>query len=63
MMVWAGLATVWAVGVPFYLRFLVALFGELRRVRVGYLVRIQPATSEIPLVELGQKKTLHARAA
>ena len=63
MTVWITLATVWTVGVPFYLRFLVAVCGELRRLKTCRLVRIQPAPSEVPVIELKQKKTLHARAA
>jgi hypothetical protein len=60
--VWAMLATIWAVGVPFYLRFLVALCQELRRVKVCYLVRIEPTASGVPVIEL-RRKPLRARAA
>jgi len=63
MAAWVILATVWTVGVPFYLRFLVALFREVRQVKICYLVRIQPAVREVPLIESKQEKMLHARAA
>jgi hypothetical protein len=56
-------ATVWTIAVPFYLRFLVALFREVRRVKTCYLVRLQPAAREVSLVAPAQEKALHARAA
>jgi hypothetical protein len=63
MAAWVMLATVWTVGVPFYLRFLVALCKEFRHVKMCYLVRIQPTVSEVPLIEKKQEKMLGARAA
>jgi hypothetical protein len=63
MAAWVMLVTAWTVGVPFYLRFLVALCGELRRVKICRLVRLQTTPRELPLVELKQEKKLRARAA
>ena len=63
MAAWVMLATVWTVGVPFYLRFLVALYNEIRHVKICCLVRIQPTPSEVPLSEQRQKKILSVRAA
>ncbi len=63
MAAWVMLATVWTIGVPFYLRFLVALYKEIRHVKICYLVRIQPTASEVPLIEQRQEKILRARAA
>lgn len=63
MAVWVMLATFWIVGVPFYVRFLVALCGEIRHVKICYLVRIEPTTSEVALIKPRQERTLRARAA
>jgi len=60
---WVMLATVWAVGVPFYLRFLVALCKEVRRVKVCYLVRLQPTVREVSVMEPRREKALRADAA
>ena len=57
------LTAVLAVGVPFDLGFLVAICKELRRVRIGYLVRLQPAAGEASVIELKQERKRHARAA
>ena len=51
MVAGAILAIAALVGVPFYLRFLIALCGEYRAVRIRYLVRVQPAVVEIPLAD------------
>lgn len=63
MAAWMMLVTVWTVGIPFYLRFLVAVCGELRRLKICRLVRIQPIPRAVALIESEQEKTLHARAA
>jgi len=57
------LATVWTIAVPFYLRFLAAVFKEVRRVRICYLVRLQPAVREVSVIECRHEKTPHTRAA
>ena len=57
------LATVWTMAVPVYLRFLVALFREVRPVNTCYLVRLQPVTREVSVIEPTHEKALHARAA
>jgi hypothetical protein len=63
MAVWAILAIVGAVGVPFYLRFLIAMRGEWKRVQVFYLARIRPAVQEITVIEPKRKKSMASRAA
>jgi hypothetical protein len=50
-------------GVQFYIRFLVALCQEFRRMKIRYVIRIRPTLSRVPLSELKQKKQLRARAA
>jgi hypothetical protein len=62
MAAWIIFAT-GAAGVPFYLTFLVALFKECRYVRICYLVRIQPDTEEIAIVEPSRDSKSFARAA
>jgi hypothetical protein len=63
MVAWFMLATVSAVGVPFYLRFLYALYKEAQHSTVCYLVRIHPTENEGSRIESKRGKTLPYRAA
>jgi hypothetical protein len=51
------------VGVAFYVRFLVALGSELRYARISYLMRVQPAVSEVLVMAPTREKAPAARAA
>lgn len=50
-------------GVAFYVRFLVALGGELRYARISYLVRVQPSVAEVSAITPRREKAPAARAA
>ena len=57
------LASICAVAIAFYLRFLVALCSEYRFVRICYLACIQPAVVEGVVVEMGHEDEILGRAA
>jgi len=63
MAAWVILAIVGAVGVPFYLRFLIAMRGEWTRVQIAYLARVRPAVQKIKVVESTQQVSGTSRAA
>jgi len=52
-----------AVGVAFYLRFLIALWKESRHAWICYLVRLDPEAGANPVVPLLKKEKSLARAA
>jgi hypothetical protein len=57
------LASICALAIAFYLRFLVALSGECHFARICYLVRIQPEAIELAVVEARNDDELSVRAA
>jgi hypothetical protein len=63
MAAWITFATVGVTGTIFYLRFLLALRGEWKRVSVCYLAHIEPAPREIVVIQPAHKKRHFLRAA
>jgi hypothetical protein len=63
MVAWITFATVGVTGTIFYLRFLLALRGECRRVSVFYLARIHPEPREIAVIKPAHEKSRLSRAA
>jgi hypothetical protein len=61
--VWFVLTAVCAMGVSFYLWFLVAMFKACLYTRICHLVRLEPATHEEPIGEAVRKETILRRAA
>jgi hypothetical protein len=59
----AVFVTICAVAIPFYLRFLVAVFKECRYARICYLLRIEPTTHGEPVVEGMREESVSERAA
>jgi hypothetical protein len=57
------LASVCAVAIPFYVRFVVAMCTECRFAWIGYLVRIEPTANEPSVVEIRHEDELSSRAA
>jgi len=49
--------------VPFYVRFLIAICRERWHARICYLVRLERAESEIPVVRERHESVVAARAA
>lgn len=60
---WFILTAICAVGVSFYLRYLVALCKECRVTRVCYLIRMEPKGHEGLMSEAGRGETISRRAA
>lgn len=60
---WVVFATVCAVAVPFYVRFLVAMCREYRYARISYLVRIEPTAHEESVAVPTRRETMSERAA
>jgi hypothetical protein len=63
MAVWLLFTAVCAMGVAFYLRFLIALCKEVFHTRICYLVLLQPSTREERMSEVERKETRFPRAA
>lgn len=63
MPAWTIFLATCALGVPFYLWFLVAICKEFRGARVGCLVRIQPTSHEFASEESTRDQMPRARAA
>jgi hypothetical protein len=61
--VWLVFTAVCAMGVAFYLRFLMALCKEGLHTRICYQVRLQPGTREEWMGEVERKETRFPRAA
>jgi hypothetical protein len=60
---WFILTAICAVGVSFYLRYLVALCKECRFTRIRYLVRLEPKAHEGLMSEVARGETISRRAA
>jgi hypothetical protein len=60
---WFILTAICAVGVSFYLRFLVALCKEWRFTRICYLTRLEPKAHERLMSEAVQEEKMSRRAA
>lgn len=60
---WFILTAICAVGVSFYLRYLVALCKECRFTRICYLVRLEPKAHEGLMSEALHRETISRRAA
>jgi hypothetical protein len=60
---WFVLTAVCAVGVLFYLRFLIALCKECRFTRISYLVRLEPTVREESISETARGEPMSRRAA
>jgi hypothetical protein len=63
MAAWITFATVGVTGTIFYLRFLLALRGEWKRVSVCYLARIEPEPREIVVIASAHENRHFSRAA
>jgi uncharacterized protein (UPF0179 family) len=61
--VWFILTAICAVGVSFYLRYLVALCKECRFTRICYLVRLEPTVHDESMSEKVGGETMSRRAA
>jgi hypothetical protein len=57
------LASICAVAIAFYVRFLVALSAECQFTRIRHLIRIQPEAIELAVVEARNEDELSVRAA
>jgi hypothetical protein len=60
---WFILTAICAVGVSFYLRFLVALCEECRFTRIFHLVSLEPKAHEGLISEAARGETISRRAA
>jgi hypothetical protein len=60
---WFILTAICAVGVSFYLRYLVALCKECRLTRIRYLLRLEPKAHEGLMSEAVRGETVSRRAA
>ncbi|MGB6473744.1 MAG: hypothetical protein WBF04_06645 [Candidatus Sulfotelmatobacter sp.] len=60
---WFVLTAICAMGILFYLRFLVALCKEYRFMRIGYLVRLEPTARQESMYEKARAEIGSRRAA
>jgi hypothetical protein len=63
MVAWVTLLSICAFAVSFYIRLVVALFREYRRLRRGLVVRINPAINARSVIEISREDQPSARAA